>query len=179
VLNEALQALIDNGIDRNVYDSVVRDLARKDHFDTEDDKRWFIAYNFTRNEVKDIEPDECVDLNGNAKQFGCDGEEYILVNNDEANALCGEYILETLWAFRPKYLAEITGMDKTIFEVLQPQCENANEAIHAIIKNTCGIDYFIENTVKTDGRGIFLAIYDGEEREYEFNGKQYYLYRVN
>jgi len=40
-------------------------------------------------------------------------------------------------------------------------------------------DAFIQGVLDSDGRGPGLAGYDGEEREVEFDGEWYYIYRVN
>jgi hypothetical protein len=44
-----------------------------------------------------------------------------------------------------------------------------------MVKGTCGLDSFVESAISADGRGRFLASYDGAESEE--NG--YYIYRIN
>jgi hypothetical protein len=104
-------------------------------------------------------------------------EEYLVLDDTEADEKAKEYIEDSLWAFRPEFLAGETGIDQTVFDtfVKADLCENANDAIKSIIDSTCGIDSFVESAISADGRGQFLSSYDGEEVEHE----DYYIYRVN
>jgi hypothetical protein len=54
-------------------------------------------------------------------------------------------------------------------------CEGCNDFFKAIIKGTCGLDKFVEDAIEADGRGHFLAYYDGEENEQG----DCFIYRVN
>lgn len=54
-------------------------------------------------------------------------------------------------------------------------CESCNEFIRALIDGTCGIDEFVREAIMSDGRGHFIATYDGEENEQD----EYFIYRVN
>lgn len=53
--------------------------------------------------------------------------------------------------------------------------ENFNEFVKR--NNAVDIDELAEYVVRTDGVAKFFAGYDGEEREYEFDGTTYYIYR--
>ena len=99
-------------------------------------------------------------------------EEYMVLTDAEAQDKVAEYIKETVWAFNPDFLALHSGIDREVFEKLQESCESANEALLKLIKN---FDDFVEDAVRIDGRGHFLAGYDHNENEQG----DFYLYRTN
>ena len=99
------------------------------------------------------------------RRFETEKGEYLVLTDKEADEKVRESIRETLWAFTPHFLASTTGIEEAIFKVLAPICEGANEAIVALVNGTCGMDYLIEEAILWDGRGHFLAGYDGEEQE--------------
>ena len=99
-------------------------------------------------------------------------EEYMVLTEDEADDKVKEYIKETVWAFNPTFIADHSFIDQIVIEKLQEACESANEALLKLIKN---FDDFVEDAVRADGRGHFLAGYDGNENEQG----DFYLYRTN
>ena len=89
-----------------------------------------------------------------------------------------------MWAFNDEFLAEMTGLPAVIFKALQPQCENSNDAVLALVDKTCGLEDFAQTAIDADGRGHFLATYDGEEHEESFTDEQgdeqtLYFYRID
>ena len=108
--------------------------------------------------------------------YSFDNEEYMILTDDEADEKVAEYIKETVWAFNPSFLSCHSGIDEDVFKLLQDKCESSNEAILKLIKD---FDHFVEDAVRSDGRGHFLSSYDGEENEQEHNNETYYIYRTN
>jgi len=108
--------------------------------------------------------------------YSFDGEEYMILTDDEADEKVAEYIKETVWAFNPSFLSCHSGIDEDIFKLLQDKCESSNEAILKLIKD---FDHFVEDAVASDGRGHFLSSYDGYENEQEHDRETYYIYRTN
>lgn len=104
------------------------------------------------------------------------GEEYLVLTDEEADQVVLDYIKDMLWAFNTDFLASYTGLHKAVFEALAEGYESSNEAILALINNAGDIEEFVQEAIDADGRGHFLSPYDGEEIELE-NG--YYAYRVN
>ena len=110
-------------------------------------------------------------------QFDFDNGDFFVYTDEEADKAVREHIEETVWAFNPSFLQAHTDVDSKAFNVLQgSMSEDANEAIKAMIKY---FDHFVEDAVKCDGRGHFLAGYDHQENEITFNGITYYIYRRN
>ena len=107
-----------------------------------------------------------------------DFDNYLILTDDEADESVAEHIQDSLWAFKPSFLASVTGVDESVFQAIQTnnKCEDNNYAIRAIVVSTCGLDELIEEAVKWDGRGHFLSLYDGEENELPGG---LYIYRIN
>lgn len=108
--------------------------------------------------------------------FDVDGVEYLIVNEEEREVEVRQYIAETLWAFKPSFLSDMTGLDIEVFEVLSELYERGNEAILKLVEAACGLGDLVEDAVMSDGYGHYLSPYDGEEIELE-NG--YYAYRLS
>lgn len=109
-------------------------------------------------------------------QSDFDSEDYLVLTDEEADEAVREDIEEMVWAFTPSFLRAHTGVTIEAIAKIQEMCEDANEPLTAMIKD---FDYFVEDAVKCDGRGHFLAQYDHEENEITFNGITYYIYRRN
>tara|TARA_R100001591_G_scaffold37382_1_gene48644 strand:- start:12503 stop:13039 length:537 start_codon:yes stop_codon:yes gene_type:complete len=117
-----------------------------------------------------------------------DSTGYIICTDEEANDLAYEYIVDSLWAFTPSFLAGETGVDIEVFEALAAngKCQSNNDAIASLIKATqpkssfhCPLQDFVDSAIGADGRGHFLAHYDHEEHEVKVGDKTFYIYRVN
>ena len=109
-------------------------------------------------------------------QSDFDSEDYLVLTDEEADEAVREDIEEMVWAFTPSFLRAHTGVTIEAIAKIQEMSEDANEPLTAMIKD---FDYFVEDAVKCDGRGHFLAPYDHEENEITFSGITYYIYRRN
>ena len=110
-----------------------------------------------------------------------DSTGHIVCTDEEADELAYDYIVETLWAFTPSFLAGETGIDIEVFEALaaNSKYESNNDTIASLIKSTCGLDEFVDSAIGVDGRGHFINGYDGNEYEVKIGDKTFYIYRVN
>lgn len=118
--------------------------------------------------------------------FSCGTWEYKVLTDAEADEAIKEEIAETLWAFNPSFVLEHTefyhnstveeddAFEDAIRELQSRLCESANPLIKALIAD---LDKFIKDAIQADGRGHFLATYDGNE--IELNGGKYFAYRTN
>lgn len=96
-------------------------------------------------------------------QIAIDQGDYLVLTDAEANSACRESILTSLWAFNADFLAAHSKVaDSETFELLQTKFEDANNAIARLINN---LDIFVKDAILADGRGHFLAGYDGDETE--------------
>lgn len=112
------------------------------------------------------------------------GNEYKVFTDEEADSATAENIKDSLWAFNADFILKHTAVyeettdreDAEIIKALRMVqgsiCESANALVKALIVD---IDAFIEDAVDADGRGHFLATYDGEENE----SGDFYIYRTN
>ena len=98
------------------------------------------------------------------------GEELLILCDDEADEKCEEYILDSLWAFNADFIASHVSNDRIddyselvkSISAIQEQCEGANSAVKAMIDD---LDEFVKDAISADGRGHFISHYDGEEFE--------------
>jgi hypothetical protein len=114
-------------------------------------------------------------------QNNIDSEDCLVYTDEEADEAVREHIEEMVWAFNASFLQAHTGVDADAIKKIQEMSEGANEPLKAMIKD---FDHFVEDAVKCDGRGHFLASYDHEENEITFNvmchsSTTYYIYRRN
>jgi transcriptional regulator with XRE-family HTH domain len=108
-------------------------------------------------------------------EFSHGREEYLVLDDDEADERAEEDIKNTIWAFNADFIAAHSKGDisaKNIRKMQEEMSEDAGPIIEAIIKD---MDHFIDDAIKSDGRGHFISSYDGEENE---EGK-FYIYRLN
>lgn len=95
-----------------------------------------------------------------------DGCTYAIGTEDEARAAAEAYIKDTLWAFRPEFLAQYatgTMRARWIEEIIGDRCEDANDDITDIIGDN--LADLIDDAISSDGLGHFLNTYDGEHEE--------------
>jgi len=105
--------------------------------------------------------------------------DYSVYTDAEANEAVKEYIKESAWAFNADFILEQCELPFSGADSLKNMCESANDFILALIEKTCGIDEFCDAAVSTNGRGNFLASYDGNEIEISTGKDTIYLYRNN
>jgi hypothetical protein len=108
-------------------------------------------------------------------------QDYLVLTDEEADEAVREYIEETVWAFNPSFLSAYTRVSEEAIKKIQELHEDANDALAEMIKD---FDEFVEDAVACDGRGHFLAGYDGNENEVTFTSLDdtktiYYIYRRN
>lgn len=122
----------------------------------------------------ECEQDEILESRYDDNVFEYGREDYLVLTDSEADEAVNNTISESVWAFNASFLqAHIPdGISKAIIELVQTKCEEANEPLKAMIKNW---SHFVSDAVSADGRGHFLAGYDGEENEIG----EYFIYRIN
>lgn len=114
--------------------------------------------------------------------------EYLVLTDEEANDKAREEIEHSLWAFNPEFILRhnenCSSMDnweydaaiEALKEAQGKSCENLNGLVRCLISN---MDEFVEDAIMEDGRGHFVAFYDGREEIQEVDGTDYYIYQVN
>mgnify|MGYP003140112926 CR=1 FL=1 len=108
-----------------------------------------------------------------------DSEDYLVLTDEQADEAVREYIEQTLWAFTPSFLSAHTNVSEEAIKKIQELYEGANDALAEMIKD---FDEFVEDAIACDGRGHFLAFYDGNENEVTYKSidnveTDYYIYR--
>jgi hypothetical protein len=147
---DALQTLADNGLSVDTQNTILAEIIEGDDFEDDDDKRCAVALLWYRENERKCHPSDCKLLHGETVEVG--GNEYLVLTNDEADSALDEYLEQLL-----DEEGMVPGADGPYFD---------REAW--------------KRDAKMDGRGHFLAGYDGDEQEYCVkDGEWYYLYRQN
>ena len=119
--------------------------------------------------------------------FQVGSDTYAVGTDDECQAACAAYIEDSVWAFNARFLLEACDLpmelDEAIAAFQRKECEGANEALLRLVKTTCGLEALVRKAIGADGRGHFLASYDGEEiylHPYEegIEGEGFFAYRI-
>lgn len=122
----------------------------------------------------EVEPTELSESRYDSNVIEHGREEYLVLDDSETDEKVAEYIRESVWAFRPEFLAShMDGIDAEDLKPIQEKCESANPIIIKLIDD---FERFVSDAVASDGRGHFLAQYDGEEIELK-NGL--FAFRIN
>lgn len=114
--------------------------------------------------------------------YEVNGEEYMVLTDDEADEKAKEDIDQMVWAFNADFIIEHSkaldydDASKQIIKAIQEQYESGNDAMKKLIDD---FDEFVEDAISADGRGHFLNTYDGEENEITVGGTTYFIYRIN
>jgi hypothetical protein len=103
-------------------------------------------------------------------------KDYIILTDDEADDSAKNEIINSLWAFRPEFIASFLNLSPNAVKAIQDSLhEDASEEFKAILEANGNLDDLIDDAIRSEGRGLFLAPYDFEETEF----KGFYIYRVN
>lgn len=107
-------------------------------------------------------------------EFHAEGNDYLVLTDDEADAAVVEYVKDSAWAFNSSFLAEFTELPEEVFTSMQGNCEDSNSAVLSLIEK-CGegIEAFAAEASSADGRGHFLNWWNGAE---DVEG-DFYIYR--
>lgn len=170
---DALQVLIDDAsLEDETIDTILKGIV---DFSEDDDVIRLAAFiGWLRDNGNNATPDDIGAIGCNDKAFSYGRSEYLVLLDDEADDACADYIEDSLWAFNADFLAGETGIDADVFKALADKCEGANAAVLSLIKGSCGLDAFVKSATDVDGRGHFLASYDGEEHEFG----AFYIYQI-
>lgn len=106
-------------------------------------------------------------------------DNYEVYDNRNAQKRAEEYIMDSLWTFNSDFILDHSHvkMDAHYLSKIQGEmCEDANDLVKSLIDD---IDVFIEDAISADGRGHFISTYDGEEHEIQYDGIDYFVYRIN
>lgn len=171
---EALQTIYDSGFDGAEFDEIVAVVAC--NASVLEDHRGVVLLAHLREDGDSARPADISEERENTFSYG--RGEYLVLTDYEADEAATKYIEESLWSFNSGFLASATGLPAEVFKALQDKCEG--DAVYKLVEATCGVDSFVEAAISADGRGHFLACYDGKENELCVGGKiEFFIYRIN
>ena len=107
--------------------------------------------------------------------YEIDGQEYLIVNEEEKEKELDAYIRSSIWAFKASFLSGFLNIEEKHIKTMQEAMnEDCNDIFLKLLNND--LSWFIQDAVKVDGAGHFLSGYDGNEIELEGN---FFAYRTN
>ncbi len=126
----------------------------------------------------DLTADELEPTDYDESMFNVGSQEYLVLTDKEADTRAAASIEDSLWAFRPEFLASHSDADAEVFKTMQDtnKCESLSPIFKKLIRDWA---HFVDDAIKADGRGHFISHYDGEECEVSVGTKRFYIYRVN
>lgn len=105
------------------------------------------------------------------------GGTYLVLTESEADERTEAYIRDSVWAFNASFLrgyGSFSLLDTDDIDRLRgDKCESINDAFISMIDSDW--DDFVADAIGADGRGHFLAGYDGNEDEQD----GFLIYRTN
>ena len=103
----------------------------------------------------------------------------LVLTGQEADKAVAEYIRDNAWTVSPEFLSAFTGLPKRVFDALREDGEDSNDAVLRLIKETDeSWRRFIKKVVAPwQGRGHFLATFDGEETPFLHRGRLWFVYQ--
>ena len=113
--------------------------------------------------------------------FDIEGEEWLVLTDDEADKRAGEQVEQSLWAFNWSFLAghcdAIDAIGSTNWaKMMSDMCEDGNDVVKRLLGDR--LDRLVGDAILADGRGHFLSIYDGDEVELG-DRIDFYGYRIS
>jgi len=125
-------------------------------------------------EYQGVEPE---DINGGYGDgvYKIGSKEFLVLTDEEATIFTANYIAQSLWAFNEWFLVDFMpeGVTEDVIKAVKKECENGNAALLSMVGNR--FDDLVKEAISLDGRGHFLATYDGEE--WQKDG--FFIYRTN
>lgn len=110
--------------------------------------------------------------------YSLGSKEYAIGTDEEADAAARAYVESSLWAFNADFILSECELplelEDGIRAMQEKKCEDCNDAMLALVEKTCGLESFVQSAISADGRGHFLAQYDGNECE----AGEFYAYRI-
>jgi hypothetical protein len=109
-------------------------------------------------------------------------EDYLVYTNEEANEAVKENIRNSLWSFNADFLCNYVNLESKHIIHLQKLYEDSNEIFLKLL--SANFNSLVRNAINLDGRGHFLAGYDGIENEItitidDADEFTFYIYRCN
>jgi hypothetical protein len=145
----ALDLLIDNGLNNESVNTVIADLLEADEIDDNADKLCLIALACCRDSGDNVGPADCEYLRDHTVRVG--GCEYLVYDEEDRDAAFAD------------------ALDQAADTV----CEGFDELAGRYFDRDSW-----KSDAEIDGAGCYLAGYDHEENEYNTGVEMWFLYRV-
>lgn len=145
---------------------------------------------FSEDEINEVVVTKNWDSYYSEYRFDVYGDEYLVLDDDRAQATAFREISQCLWAFSPDFIVEhlrecvlyadysfdLSDLTDAVRLAQEKLCEGANAIIYALIDD---LEEFVGDAIAADGRGNFISSYNCEEHEVTVDGETYYIYRLS
>lgn len=106
------------------------------------------------------------------------GNEYLVLDESDADAAARDDYRRSLWAFNAEFLVEDMPNGVTVYAIQALQnalYEGASEVFAGMLGDN--LDSVLDRAIEADGRGHVLSPWDGEEYRVVIEGVPYFIYR--
>lgn len=145
---------------------------------------------FSEDEINEVVVTKDWDSYYSEYRFDVYGDEYLVLDDDRADATAFHEISQELWAFNVDFIVDhlkdeikygsypvdLSELKAALGVMQEKLCEGANAIIYALIDD---LEEFVGDAIAADGRGNFISSYNCEEHEVTVDGETYYIYRLS
>ena len=92
------------------------------------------------------------------------GEEWGVLNEEEAEEWAYDYLVENVDNFNSIFLSDYTGVSAEVIDAIKEHVEDSRDVITVLVKSReGGLEGLVHEAIMCDGMGAFVSTYDGEE----------------
>ena len=92
------------------------------------------------------------------------GEEWVVLNEEEAEEWAYDYLVENIDNFSSIFLSEYTGVSEEMIDAIKEHREDSRHVITLLVNfQVDGLEGLVQEAILRDGMGEFISTYDGEE----------------
>lgn len=106
--------------------------------------------------------------------------EYAIGTDEEAQEACVEYVKESIRSFKASFILSECDLPAQLEEGIramqEKRCESCNDTLLELVEKCTTLESFTDSAISADGRGHFLASYDGSEMDL---ADGYVAFRIN
>lgn len=92
------------------------------------------------------------------------GEEWVVLNEEEAEEWAYDYLVENIDNFNSIFLSEYTGVSEGMIDAIKEHGYESSDVITILVGcQEGGLEGLVHEAILRDGMGEFISSYDGEE----------------
>jgi hypothetical protein len=142
----------------------------------QDENKKNALFEYLKTESSSVDQEDITESKDDPSVFNYGNREYLILTDEEAKTKAQGYIRDSLWAFNPTFLQHFLAVpipEKYMKKMQEDMSEGANEIVYGLVKDK--FESLVVEAIKSDGRGHFIAQYDGKE----VPAGNLFIYRIN